>query len=86
VITAHIQHAQQASSKSNLYIDHLVVKVSHEGQGIGTALLKRCEGIASLLGLQEVKLYPLKQTNVEAFYLRLGYISYFDGYLLKPVA
>ncbi len=57
-----------------LLIENIAVSPSHQGQGLGSALLRHAEKWAEKLGLQTLRLYTNQkfESNI-AFYERFGF-------------
>jgi ribosomal protein S18 acetylase RimI-like enzyme len=58
-------------------VDNVAVDPSHQGSGVGRALLERAEGVARRAGFDSIYLYTHeKMTENLALYSRLGYVEY----------
>jgi ribosomal protein S18 acetylase RimI-like enzyme len=58
-------------------VDNVAVDPSHQGSGVGRALLERAEGAARRAGFDSIYLYTHeKMTENLALYSRLGYVEY----------
>ena len=70
-------------------LKRMVVEPSHQGQGVGRALLEAAEGLARGLGVTRMQLeVGIRNTAGEALYRRAGYRDRapFGGYRASPIS
>ena len=64
-------------SDEGFLVDNVAVDPSHQGSGVGRALLERAEVAAREAGFDSIHLYtPERMTENLALYSRIGYVEY----------